>query len=477
MKRALVRKFKDDAEIMIATESAAEGLNLQFCSILVNYDLPWNPQRVEQRIGRVHRYGQKNDVVIINFINKKNVADVRLYEILQHKFKLFDGVFGASDEILGTLSDGLDFEKAVASIFELCRTPEEINKAFNELQDRLGSKKDERIEEIKQLVLENLNPTTQEKFNILKKRVEDYLDRNQTIFWELTKSILKNHYPQYFINEASKTFGEFESQVFGGYSDINFGASFAYRLDYTKRDYHFLIPLQKKALKLQAQAYNPYSNFGREVLNKAINFECNKLHFKVSVSDKLPKGSIGLGKLSLCETQSPAPSKHLLATFINENGNELFYDASTFFDHISVTGEFKEMRFQEVLNLLHERKISDYVKSEKKKVDALLKYEIEKLNRWLADEKKAIRLKSEKDKNVIANLKRLFKAEKALKKKLEFDAKIKKLEKKVSDAEFNIFDAERELEKKCNRIAGTKKRSLKYSFRLQDIFEFSFEIV
>ena len=76
MKKALVTKFKEDAEIMIATEAAAEGLNLQFCSLLVNYDLPWNPQRVEQRIGRVHRYGQKCDVVIINFINKKNVADI-----------------------------------------------------------------------------------------------------------------------------------------------------------------------------------------------------------------------------------------------------------------------------------------------------------------------------------------------------------------------------------------------------------------
>ena len=101
MKKALVTAFKEDAEIMIATEAAAEGLNLQFCSLLVNYDLPWNPQRIEQRIGRIHRYGQKCDVVIINFINKKNVADVRVYDILQNKFKLFDGVFGTSDEILG----------------------------------------------------------------------------------------------------------------------------------------------------------------------------------------------------------------------------------------------------------------------------------------------------------------------------------------------------------------------------------------
>ena len=209
MKKALVTAFKENAEIMIATEAAAEGLNLQFCSLLVNYDLPWNPQRVEQRIGRVHRYGQKCDVVIINFINKKNVADTRLYEILQKKFKLFDGVFGASDEILGTLSDGIDFERAVASIFDLCRTTEEINRAFDALQESLGAVREERLEQAKQLVLENLNPTTQEKLQIMKNRVEDYLEHQQQIFWDLTVIMQKKNHPELFINEKEHLFGQF----------------------------------------------------------------------------------------------------------------------------------------------------------------------------------------------------------------------------------------------------------------------------
>jgi SNF2 family DNA or RNA helicase len=79
-RQALVDYFRDQAEIMIATEAAAEGINLQFCSLIVNYDLPWNPQRVEQRIGRCHRYGQKHDVVVVNFINVENRADKRVYE-------------------------------------------------------------------------------------------------------------------------------------------------------------------------------------------------------------------------------------------------------------------------------------------------------------------------------------------------------------------------------------------------------------
>ena len=106
---------------MIATEAGAEGINLQFCSLVVNYDLPWNPQRIEQRIGRCHRYGQKHDVVVVNFLNRTNAADQRVFQLLSEKFKLFEGVFGASDEVLGAIESGVDFEKRIASIYQQCR--------------------------------------------------------------------------------------------------------------------------------------------------------------------------------------------------------------------------------------------------------------------------------------------------------------------------------------------------------------------
>ena len=82
MRSALVDYFREQGQIMIATEAGAEGINLQFCSLVVNYDLPWNPQRIEQRIGRCHRYGQKHDVVVVNFLNRKNEADQRVFELL-----------------------------------------------------------------------------------------------------------------------------------------------------------------------------------------------------------------------------------------------------------------------------------------------------------------------------------------------------------------------------------------------------------
>jgi len=83
LRHALIDAFRNRAKILIATEAGAEGINLQFCSMVVNYDLPWNPQRVEQRIGRCHRYGQKCDVIVVNFLNTRNAADVRVYELLE----------------------------------------------------------------------------------------------------------------------------------------------------------------------------------------------------------------------------------------------------------------------------------------------------------------------------------------------------------------------------------------------------------
>jgi len=140
IKAAIVEHFRDDATILVATEAAAEGVNLQFCSLVVNFDLPWNPQRIEQRIGRCHRYGQKHDVVVVNFLNRRNEADKRVYELLSEKFRLFDGVFGASDEVLGALESGVDIERRIADVYQTCRTNAEIQAAFDALQAELDAK-------------------------------------------------------------------------------------------------------------------------------------------------------------------------------------------------------------------------------------------------------------------------------------------------------------------------------------------------
>ncbi|OZB05030.1 MAG: helicase, partial [Marinobacter sp. 34-60-7] len=138
MKAALVDRFRSEkADILISTEAGGEGINLQFCSVLINYDLPWNPQKVEQRIGRVHRYGQKNDVVVVNFVNRKNPADRRVFQLLDEKLKLFEGVFGASDEVLGAIEGSIDIERRIYEIYQNCRTDKDIEYQFDQLQQSL----------------------------------------------------------------------------------------------------------------------------------------------------------------------------------------------------------------------------------------------------------------------------------------------------------------------------------------------------
>ena len=128
------RRFHESADVMIATDAGAEGLNLQFCHIVANYDLPWNPMKIEQRIGRCHRIGQQHDVVVANLVATENEVDARLVELLTDKIHLFDTVLGESDEILGAIEDGMDFERAVFTILQTCRTPEQIDRAFAQLQ-------------------------------------------------------------------------------------------------------------------------------------------------------------------------------------------------------------------------------------------------------------------------------------------------------------------------------------------------------
>ena len=185
---ALVDYFRDEATIMIATEAAAEGINLQFCSLVVNYDMPWNPQRIEQRIGRCHRYGQDFDVVVINFLNKANAADVRVYELLDQKFQLFNGVFGASDEVLGAIGNGVDFEKRIAQIYQLCRSPKEIKDAFDALQEELQEQISDKMLKARTTLLENFDESVKQKLRSDLAETRDNLNQFEQTLWQLTRN-------------------------------------------------------------------------------------------------------------------------------------------------------------------------------------------------------------------------------------------------------------------------------------------------
>jgi hypothetical protein len=157
MRAALVEYCRDEAAIMIATEAAAEGINLQFCNL------------------------------VVNFLNKNNAADKRVYELLAEKFRLFSGVFGASDEVLGAVESGVDFEKRIAAIYQKCRTPEQIQFEFDQLQRELEAEIAEGQRDAREKLLNNFDQEVVERVRI---QSHDYLDRFNGRLWLLTRYLL-----------------------------------------------------------------------------------------------------------------------------------------------------------------------------------------------------------------------------------------------------------------------------------------------
>lgn len=191
-RKALVDYFREHGTLMIATEAAAEGINLQFCSMLVNYDLPWNPQRVEQRIGRVHRFGQQHNVVVVNFSNKGNLAEQRILELLTNKFQLFSSVFGASDEVLGAVEDGLDFEKRISDILTRCKTASEIDAAFKKLENQFAGEISKEMAKAKAKVFDHLDPHVQDRLKAYDDQSGDVLNKFERLLLAITQHELRD---------------------------------------------------------------------------------------------------------------------------------------------------------------------------------------------------------------------------------------------------------------------------------------------
>ena len=135
---AAIETFAGPVRVMISTSAGAEGLNLQFCHQLVNYDLPWNPMRVEQRIGRVHRLGQQHDVLIFN-LSVVGTVEERVMELLAHKIRLFEIIVGELDQILGRVEARASLEQEIVDIYLRSRSDGEAKKKFGKLGSRIDS--------------------------------------------------------------------------------------------------------------------------------------------------------------------------------------------------------------------------------------------------------------------------------------------------------------------------------------------------
>lgn len=302
MRSALVDYFQEQGQIMIATEAGAEGINLQFCSLVVNYDLPWNPQR----IGRCHRYGQKHDVVV-NFLNQANEADQHVFRLLSEKFQLFEGVFGASDEVLGAIESGVDFEKRIADIYQRCRTPQEIKASFDQLQGELGTQIDEAMARARQLLFEHFDDEVREKLRVSDERSRLYLNRYERILMQLTRFELRDHAD--FLTDFSF---KLTTSPFDG--DIPLGL---YELPRRSGEAHLYRLAHPLAEQVIARAK------GRALESAEVTFEYGKHDGKVTIVEPLI-GKSGQLNVSLFTVEALDQAEdYLICTGVTDQGEVL----------------------------------------------------------------------------------------------------------------------------------------------------------
>ncbi len=473
---ALVDYFRNTATIMIATEAAAEGVNLQFCSLLVNYDLPWNPQRIEQRIGRCHRYGQKFDVVVVNFLNLKNAADVRVYELLDEKFRLFDGVFGASDDVLGVLGTGVDFEKSIAQIYNDCRTTEEIQQAFDQLQIELKEEISEKMQSVRSILIEKLDEEVREKLRDDFESTKKYLNAFEQKLWKTT---------QYFLRDVA-TFSENEysfSLKKNPFPDENIhsGPYMILKTEEGKRKSDVFVPedtniyrvghkLAQRILKACKEASTPV----REVV-----FDYTNTQTKITLLKQFV-GKSGWLRLEHLAVQSFEYEDYLLLACLTDDGETIDKEtAERLFSLIATEGaetsvpnsivpQFKEILFSQQQEIINENasRNRDFFDTE-----------MDKLDQWADD----MKISLEKEiKDLDAEIK-LRKSE--AKKMMNLEAKvkaqrlIKELEKKRSEKRQTLFTAQDEIDGRKDDLLTDIESRLNQSIIQNELYTIKWSII
>ncbi len=463
MRQALVDCFRDDAQIMIATEAAAEGINLQFCSMLINYDLPWNPQRVEQRIGRCHRYGQKFDVVVVNFLNTRNAADQRVFQLLDEKFNLFQGVFGSSDDVLGSVESGIDFEKKIAEIYQRCRTTEEINTSFDTLQAELEEQIQTKMKAAREKLMEYFDAEVVEKLKVRLEESKVYLNRYEQWLWWITKFYL--HKVASFDDENHK----FLLRETPSVANVPIGTYTLNKKDESALRYRINHPLAKGIIGAIKDLELPV---------KQVTFSLSNHPFQINALESL-KGSSGLLRVSLVEVESFDTTDHIVFTAYDEKGVLLSQDQCLRL--FSIGGYEEEVKIGgEELEILH-----TYEKDNLKKLAATLKNkdeeyfssEVQKLNRW-ADDRIYMAEKELRDtRKRIQELTREAAQVTIGSEQLQIQEKLREYTRKQKRQRQEIFDVEDQIEEQREKMIEEIKRRIQRKLKEKPIFTICWKII
>jgi superfamily II DNA or RNA helicase len=467
VRTAIIERFRDHAQIMIATEAAAEGINLQFCSLVVNYDLPWNPQRIEQRIGRCHRYGQKHDVVVINFLNQRNDVDCRVYELLEEKFNLFNGIFGASDEVLGTIESGVDFERRIFQIWQDCRTPEEIEAAFQALRQELNEQIQTKMAETRQKLLEHFDEEVHERLRVNLKGTRDQLDRVGKMFWRLTQFMLR---PYATFDDHEHSFQLLRSPLPhvepGRYHLIskereNTAGPFLYRLSH---------PLGEYVLRDGQEVPTPPAR---------VVFDISGYGKRIALVEAL-RGKTGWLRLDRLVIESFDREEYLLFAGFVENGEPLDQETCEKLFNCEAAPPVPVAPSEAVLQRLQlqmERRIKATIARSLEENNRHFQAARERLEKWAEDVVFAAEQQLKETKNAIKNLQRQCRLATTPEEQLALQKQIAELEAQKRRQRQRIFELEDEMEKKRDELIERLERQLTQRTSTEHLFTIQWSVV
>ena len=457
IRNALVDAFKsDDYQIMIATEAAAEGINLQFCSMVVNYDLPWNPQRIEQRIGRCHRYGQLHDVVVVNFLNSDNEVEARVFELLEQKYNLFQGVFGSSDHVLGSIENGVDFEKRMLEAYKRCRTKDEIEAYFKALEEEFKDAIDQRIKEVQSVLFENFEGSVINKLRITYSETKTFLEKFEKWLWEITRYYLQS-------------MAEFEAEDF----------------TFTLLENGDRYTLNKK--RTDAKHYRIQSEVAQKLLARAKAETTNSAHLIFDLASSPIKykelqqlrGNKGLLKISNLAVSSEIEEHDtLILTGITKDKKLLTEQNLRDLMNISIRTESFTKQGLEELEKQHQKNKKDKLNYLEKTDAAYMQREFTKFEHWADDKIRALEIDLKEERTKLRDLEREQHKENILAEELiELQEKISRIKRKYNRLRQEIYDREDEINEQRDNMIKDAKGKLTRTIKEEELFTVSFEII
>lgn len=461
---ALVEYFRNEAIIMIATEAAAEGINLQFCSLVINYDLPWNPQRIEQRIGRCHRYGQKYDVVVVNFLNIKNAADIRVFQLLDEKFKLFSGVFGASDDVLGSIESGVDFEKRIAEIYQKYRSEKEIIEQFDLLQKELDEQINNKMLSTREKLLANFDDEVIDKLKIRLSESKEYITKYEQWLWAITKYELNDNAS---FNDKDLSF-KLNKQP---YKEAKFPTE-SFKLGKPNTEAH----VYRMGHPLAQQILTKVKSV--ELLETTLTFDLTGYKGNVSILKEL-KGQMGWLSVMALSVDSFESSDYILVFGSTDKGFQLKEDQAKRLLTLPVKkNNSNESKIDlKIINKTGELHLNALLKSISERDNSYLKFETEKLTKWAEDKMNAAELAIKETKVRIKELNRESQKTVDTTNQLNIQEQLQELSAKQKKQRQEIFIVEDEIAEMRDKMIADIQKRMKQEISKTHLFTINWKLV